>query len=119
MLFKSIFQTVFELLYISLNVLEVNDFQTLYVFQAFMVGFVFAKMARPKQRTQTLLFSRYSVISLRDGNLCLMFRIGDMREKSHFISASVKAELVRPHATKEGEYITPFFSELKVSLKAL
>lgn len=84
-------------------------------FQAFMVGIVFAKMARPKQRTQTLLFSRNAVIAMRDGLLCLMFRVGDMREKSHLIGSSVRAQLVRPHTTKEGEVLSPFLYDLKVA----
>lgn len=82
-----------------------------------MVGIVFAKMARPKQRTQTLLFSRNAVIAMRDGLLCLMFRVGDMREKSHLIGSSVRAQLVRPHTTKEGEVLSPFLYDLKVSSK--
>lgn len=79
-----------------------------------MVGIIFAKMARPKQRTQTLLFSRNAVICQRDGQLCLMFRVGDMREKSHLISSSVRAQLIHPHNTKEGEYLSPFLCDLKV-----
>lgn len=84
--------------------------------QAFMVGIIFAKMARPKQRTQTLLFSRNAVICQRDGQLCLMFRVGDMREKSHLINAQVRAQMIRPRATKEGEYLSPFLTELKLNV---
>lgn len=62
--------------------------------QAFMVGIVFAKLSRPKKRTQTLLFSRNAVICQRDGELCLMFRVGDMR-RSHIIEAHVRAQLIR------------------------
>ncbi|XP_054283846.1 ATP-sensitive inward rectifier potassium channel 12-like isoform X3 [Macrosteles quadrilineatus] len=84
--------------------------------QAFMVGIIFAKMARPKQRTQTLLFSRNAVVCQRDGQLCLMFRVGDMRERSHLIAASVRAQIIRPRATKEGEYLSPFLCELDVQV---
>lgn len=80
-----------------------------------MVGIIFAKMARPKQRTQTLLFSRNAVICQRDGQLCLMFRVGDMRERSHIICASVRAHMIRPRKTKEGEFLSPFLCELDVS----
>lgn len=80
-----------------------------------MVGIVFAKMARPKQRSQTLMFSKFAVVCMRDGMLCLMFRVGDMRKKSHLISSSVRAQLVRPYTTKEGEVLTPFLHDLKVS----
>lgn len=37
------------------------------VLQAFMVGFVFAKMSQPKQRTQTLLFSRSVLCTIQKG----------------------------------------------------
>ena len=81
--------------------------------QAFMVGIVFAKMTRPKQRTQTLLFSRYAVICQRDGELALMFRVGDMR-KSHIIGASVRAQLIRSRTTKEGELLAHHQHELQL-----
>ncbi|KAK8740761.1 hypothetical protein OTU49_002691 [Cherax quadricarinatus] len=75
--------------------------------QAFMVGIVFAKLSRPKKRTQTLLFSRNACLCLRDGEMCLLFRVGDMR-KSHIIEAHVRAQLIRKRVTREGE-ILPFF----------
>ncbi|XP_012254853.2 uncharacterized protein LOC105685397 isoform X2 [Athalia rosae] len=82
--------------------------------QAFMVGIVFAKMTRPKQRTQTLLFSRNAVICQRDGELCLMFRVGDMR-KSHIIGATVRAQVIRSRTTKEGEFLSQHQQELNVN----
>ncbi|KAK9704158.1 Inward rectifier potassium channel C-terminal domain [Popillia japonica] len=82
--------------------------------QAFMVGIVFAKMTRPKHRTQTLLFSKNAVICQRDGLLCLMFRVGDMR-KSHIIGASIRAQLIRQKTTKEGELLNQYQTELTVS----
>ncbi|KAK9887765.1 hypothetical protein WA026_000080 [Henosepilachna vigintioctopunctata] len=81
--------------------------------QAFMVGIVFAKLSRPKKRTQTLLFSRVAVVSHRDGVPCLMFRVGDMR-KSHIIEAHVRAQLIKHKITKEGESIPFYQTELKV-----
>lgn len=84
--------------------------------QAFMTGLVFAKVARPKQRTQTLMFSKTAVINLRDGDLCLMFRVGDMRAKSHMIGASIKAFLVSKRTTAEGEVLNPHLSELKLHI---
>ncbi|KAG5681936.1 hypothetical protein PVAND_011338 [Polypedilum vanderplanki] len=90
-------------------------FQSIYgVFmQAFMVGIVFAKMTRPKNRTQTLLFSRHAVICQRDGELTLMFRVGDMR-KSHIIGANVRAQLIKTKTTKEGEIMSQYTTELSV-----
>ncbi|XP_055314353.1 G protein-activated inward rectifier potassium channel 3-like isoform X2 [Sitodiplosis mosellana] len=90
-------------------------FQSIYgVFvQAFMVGIVFAKMTRPKQRTQTLLFSKYAVVCQRDGYLTLMFRVGDIR-KSHIIGANIRAQLIRTYATKEGELNPQYVTELEI-----
>ncbi|XP_011156828.3 G protein-activated inward rectifier potassium channel 3 isoform X3 [Solenopsis invicta] len=83
------------------------------ILQAFMVGIVFAKLSRPKKRTQTLLFSRNAVICQRDGQPCLMFRVGDMR-KSHIIEAHVRAQMIKRKITKEGELLPFFQTELKV-----
>ncbi|XP_039753898.1 G protein-activated inward rectifier potassium channel 3-like isoform X5 [Pararge aegeria] len=82
--------------------------------QAFMVGIVFAKMTRPKHRTQTLLFSKYAVVCQRDGELSLMFRVGDLR-KSHIIGASVRAQLIRSRTTKEGELLSHYQTELELN----
>lgn len=70
-------------------------------------------MTRPKNRTQTLLFSRYAVICQRDGELTLMFRVGDMR-KSHIIASSVRAQLIKTKTTKEGEVMSQYTTELEV-----
>ncbi|KAB7499911.1 G protein-activated inward rectifier potassium channel 4 [Armadillidium nasatum] len=82
--------------------------------QAFMVGVVFAKLTRPKKRSNTILFSRIATISLRNSKLCLIFRVADMR-KSFIIGATVKAELVRKFETLEGEVIPYYQSELKIA----
>ncbi|XP_018012129.1 uncharacterized protein LOC108669334 isoform X2 [Hyalella azteca] len=83
------------------------------VIQAFMVGIIFAKLSRPKKRTQTLIFSRKMCILQRDGQLCLMFRVGDIR-KSHIIEAHVRAQLIRKHVTQEGEEIPLHMYDLDV-----
>uniref|UniRef100_A0A182M8P4 Uncharacterized protein n=1 Tax=Anopheles culicifacies TaxID=139723 RepID=A0A182M8P4_9DIPT len=82
--------------------------------QAFLAGIVFAKMTRSKRRAQTLLFSKNAVISLRDGQLCLMFRIGDMR-KSHIIGANIRAQLIRTKVSNEREVMPQYRTELELS----
>ncbi|XP_053671909.1 ATP-sensitive inward rectifier potassium channel 11-like [Anopheles nili] len=82
--------------------------------QAFLAGLVFAKMTRSKRRAQTLLFSRHAAISLRDGELCLMFRIGDMR-KSHIIGANIRAQLIRAKVSSEREVMSQFRTELELT----
>ena len=77
-----------------------------------MVGVVFSKLTRPKMRAQTLLFSRSAAICQRDGQLCLMFRVGDMR-KSHIIDAHIRAQMIRMRVTDEGEIMPYYQHELK------
>uniref|UniRef100_A0A673FSU1 ATP-sensitive inward rectifier potassium channel 14 n=1 Tax=Sinocyclocheilus rhinocerous TaxID=307959 RepID=A0A673FSU1_9TELE len=74
------------------------------IIDSFMIGTIMAKMARPKKRNQTLLFSHNAVIALRDGKLCLMWRVGNLR-RSHIVEAHVRAQLIRPYVTAEGEFI--------------
>lgn len=74
------------------------------IIDAFMIGAIMAKMARPKKRAQTLLFSHNAVIAMRDGKLCLMFRVANLR-KSHIVEAHVRAQLVKHRYSEEGEYI--------------
>uniref|UniRef100_A0A3Q2XJ82 G protein-activated inward rectifier potassium channel 3 n=1 Tax=Hippocampus comes TaxID=109280 RepID=A0A3Q2XJ82_HIPCM len=74
------------------------------IIDSFMIGTIMAKMARPKKRNQTLLFSKNAVIALRDGKLCLMWRVGNLR-KSHIVEAHVRAQLIRSYVTAEGEFV--------------
>ncbi|KAL3054021.1 hypothetical protein OYC64_006366 [Pagothenia borchgrevinki] len=74
------------------------------IIDAFMIGAIMAKMARPKKRAETLLFSHNAVIAMHDGKLCFMFRVANLR-KSHIVEAHVRAQLVKPRYTEEGEYI--------------
>lgn len=80
---------------------------------AFMLGLTFAKLSRPRERMKTVMFSDYAVIAPRDGKVCLMFRVGDVR-KSQIVDASVQLQLFRTRTTEEGKEI-PFHQEdLKV-----
>ena len=47
--------------------------------QCIVTGVIFAKMARPKGRSHTILFSDKAVICRRDGCYCVLFRVGDLR----------------------------------------
>ncbi|TWW69372.1 ATP-sensitive inward rectifier potassium channel 12 [Takifugu flavidus] len=74
------------------------------IIDSFMIGTIMAKMARPKKRNHTLMFSKNAVIALRDGKLCLMWRVGNLR-RSHIVEAHVRAQLIRSYVTAEGEFI--------------
>ncbi|XP_077170373.1 ATP-sensitive inward rectifier potassium channel 14 isoform X2 [Paroedura picta] len=74
------------------------------ILDAFIVGAIMAKIAKPKKRNGTLVFSETAVVAMRDGKLCLMWRVANLR-KSHLVEAHVRAQLLRPRVTPEGEYI--------------
>ncbi|XP_066523087.1 ATP-sensitive inward rectifier potassium channel 11 [Hoplias malabaricus] len=74
------------------------------VINAVMLGCIFMKTAQAKRRAETLIFSKHAVVALRNGRLCLMCRVGDLR-KSMIISATVRMQLVRRGTTEEGEVL--------------
>lgn len=84
------------------------------IIQALMTGLVFAKLSRPKKRAETLMFSKNAVVCRRDGQLCLLFRVGDMR-KSHIVEAHVHAVLVKMRTTQEGEVMPLCQQPLQIS----
>lgn len=64
------------------------------IIDAFIIGAVMAKIARPKKRNETLVFSDVAVVAMRDGRLCMMWRVGNLR-KSHLVEAHVRAQLLK------------------------
>jgi potassium inwardly-rectifying channel subfamily J, other len=72
--------------------------------QCLITGIVFSKLSRPKSRAQTVIFSRNAVVCRRDGQHCLLFRVGDM-QRSHIVGISLKAIVIRNRLTREGESI--------------
>ncbi|XP_072327879.1 ATP-sensitive inward rectifier potassium channel 8-like [Scyliorhinus torazame] len=74
------------------------------IINAVMLGCIFMKTAQAHRRAETLIFSRHAVVCLRNGKLCFMFRVGDLR-KSMIISASVRMQVVKRSSTAEGEVI--------------
>ena len=82
---------------------------------AFLLGLVFTKLARPSCRADTLLFSKNSVVAPRDGKLCLMFRVGDIRE-SRIQQAEIRVQLFRTRRTAEGQDIPFYQQDLKCGI---
>ncbi|KAK3781078.1 hypothetical protein RRG08_010088 [Elysia crispata] len=71
--------------------------------ETLMLGFIFVKIARPKYRSNTILFSRKAVINQENGQLVLQIRVGDLR-KSHLVDSCISGMLIRRHSTEEGAY---------------
>ncbi|XP_071093350.1 ATP-sensitive inward rectifier potassium channel 11-like [Haliotis cracherodii] len=76
--------------------------------EAVILGMVFVKIARPKNRCQTIMFSRSVCVCQEDGEMCLQVRIGDLRSKTHLIDASVYAMVVQKNICKE-KYVYPLY----------
>jgi potassium inwardly-rectifying channel subfamily J protein 3 len=75
------------------------------IVDAFLIGCMFIKMSQPKKRAETLMFSEHAVISMRDGKLTLMFRVGNLRN-SHMVSAQIRCKLLKVSAA------LPFFKQM-------
>ena len=71
----------------------------------------------PSRRQTLLLLSEFqfrnAVISQRNGEMVMMFRIGNMRS-SHLLQAQVRAQMVHKVVTEEGENIYHYQQELPV-----
>lgn len=80
-----------------------------------MAGIVFAKLARPKNRQHTVIFSKNAIITMRNGDYYLLFRVGNIR-KSHIIESHVTARLIHQRkVSKEGEVVKYVSETLKVT----
>ena len=64
------------------------------IIQAFMVGLVFSKLSRPRYRSKTIIFSNQAVVNQRNGKLCLIIRIGDLRDDNFILGTQVATEVI-------------------------
>ena len=64
------------------------------IIQAFMVGLVFSKLSRPRNRSKTIIFSQNAIITMRNKKLCLVIRIGDLRQDNFILDTQVKLYLI-------------------------
>lgn len=87
------FRVMTENCVVAIAVLTVQDvFSRL--LNTIVIGIVAAKMASARKRAQTVGFSRCAVVNLRDGVLCVSWRVGDFRG-NHILEGAVTAQLVR------------------------
>jgi len=73
---------------------------------ALATGLMFAKFSQPRAR---VLFSRYAVVSVRDGTRSLMVRLANERTTG-LVEANLRLVLVRDETTQEGEPVRRFHS---------
>ncbi|XP_040186963.1 inward rectifier potassium channel 16 [Rana temporaria] len=82
------------------------------VIDTFIIGAAMAKMATARKRAQTVRFSYFALVGIRDGKLCLMWRVGDFRP-NHVVEGNVRAQLLRYHEDHE-KGITMGYKDLKL-----
>lgn len=80
-----------------------------FLMEAILVGFILVKIARPKYRRYTLMFSDSVCICVEDGELTLQIRVGDIRT-SHLIDASVYGIYVGEKISEEG-FVYPLYQK--------
>ena len=76
------------------------------IIQAFMVGLVFSKLSRPRNRSKTIIFSNQAIVTMRNRRLCLIIRIGDLRDDNFILGTQISAKIVRRRISVEGEVLT-------------
>ncbi|XP_055543227.1 ATP-sensitive inward rectifier potassium channel 11-like isoform X2 [Wyeomyia smithii] len=83
------------------------------VIDASMVGIVYAKMVRPPKKISDMKFSRKAVICQRDGKLCFIFRLCDLKQQ-HAIETKISAVMLEQRRSLEGELIEKHESYMKL-----
>lgn len=78
---------------IAIIVVTIQDVISVFI-DTFVIGIAVAKMASARKRAQTVGFSNCAVINLRDGHLCLSWRVGDFR-RNHMVDGTAQAQLVQ------------------------
>ncbi|KAM6896928.1 inward rectifier potassium channel 16 [Xenentodon cancila] len=83
----------------AIIIVTIQDLISCFI-DTFVIGIVVAKMASARKRAQTVGFSSSAVINLRDGYMCLSWRIGDFR-RYHLVEGTACAQIAHTavHAT--------------------
>ncbi|GBP03439.1 Inward rectifier potassium channel irk-1 [Eumeta japonica] len=75
---------------------------------------LFTKLVRPNRHVSSVGFSKKATICLRDGELCLVFRVWDLM-KMHVIDSTITAYMLKPIKTLEGELVQNYIHQLKLN----
>nr|XP_040232255.2 ATP-sensitive inward rectifier potassium channel 11-like isoform X1 [Anopheles coluzzii] len=78
-----------------------------------MVGVVYAKMIRLPKRSCEMKFSKRAVICMRDGRLCLVFRVCDHKQQ-HVIGTQITATMLEPKRHAGSNVIERYETRLRL-----
>ncbi|XP_017288089.1 inward rectifier potassium channel 16 [Kryptolebias marmoratus] len=101
---------------IAIIVVTIQDVISCFI-DTFVIGIVVSKMASARKRAQTVGFSSCAVINLRDGYLCLSWRIGDFR-RYHMVEGTAHAQIVHSTVHPTGK-VDLSFEDLTIQQKDL
>ena len=79
--------------------MNIRKIMSSFSMQACMAGIVFAKFTKPTSRAETIMFSRNALVTMRNGALYLLVRLGDMRA-TRLIGCVVTGQLVSQLTTE-------------------
>ncbi|KOB51894.1 Inward rectifier potassium channel [Operophtera brumata] len=74
---------------------------------------LFTKLIRPNRHVSSVGFSKKATVCLRDGELCLQFRVWDLMNV-HMIGSTITAYILKPIRTLEGELVKNYIHQLKL-----
>ncbi|XP_026181544.1 inward rectifier potassium channel 16-like [Mastacembelus armatus] len=97
------FRGMTEKCMVAIVVFTVQDLFSCFL-DTIVIGIVAAKMASARKRAQTVGFSSCAVVNLRDGVLCLSWRLGDFR-CNHILEGVARAQLVHYVKQPQGSIV--------------
>lgn len=72
-----------------------------FLLETVLVGFMLVKIARPKNRRKTLVYSSVATVAKEGGELVLQVRLGDLR-KSHLVDTKAYGIFIKDKVSAEG-----------------
>ncbi|XP_061705034.1 G protein-activated inward rectifier potassium channel 3-like [Cydia pomonella] len=78
-----------------------------------LTSLLFTKLVRPNRHVTSVGFSKKATVCLRDGQLCLQFRVWDLLNV-HLIDSTITAYILKPIRTLEGEMMQNYIHHLKL-----
>ncbi|XP_023950444.2 G protein-activated inward rectifier potassium channel 3-like [Bicyclus anynana] len=78
-----------------------------------LAGLLFIKLVRPNRQGVSIGFSKKATVCLRDGELCLQFRVWDLLNV-HLIGSTITAYMLKPIRTLEGERVQNYIHQLEL-----
>ncbi|KAL2078399.1 hypothetical protein ACEWY4_026084 [Coilia grayii] len=78
---------------VAIVLVTIQDVISVFI-DTFVIGIAVAKMASARKRAQTVGFTSHAVVNLRDGQLCLSWRVGDFRH-NHMVEGTAHAQIIR------------------------